>query len=363
MAKKRMASTIAPQVNLCELKNLQGTNKHLPMLHGKATDSIATMAGCTIEENKLNNTGIIDNGEVRLVLDKLSELKGGLGVSTHKLLCTGIAELTRINHTGEKTRKINTTTINIPLKDYALLCGENVIEAVKDNPEDQRIEKERVKNALKNVRRKVKKDLEFIYSASLSWKEKERKKGQDRDFADIRIIEAKAIKNGIITMVFSQIFSEYLIQLPITQYPLALLRLDERNSTAYNIAYKMSQHYNMDNNHRRGTAQLLKVKTLLAVTSLPSADNSTVKRVGWDNRIKEPFENALDALTKVGFLEDWRYSHSKGEEMSDTEATAFNSYNQWAETLINFTIKDKIDHTARLENKTATRENKKGAKQ
>lgn len=300
----------APQLHLQETEKLQESGRYLPMLHGKATDSIATMAGSTIVENKLNNTGVVDTGEVKLVIDKFTELSGTLGVSTHKLLSTAVASFTGLNHTGNKAREANYTAVNIPLKEYALYCGYDVEEHTTETPEEAKAEATRAENSLKNARKKINKDLAILFSSSLSWKEKVR--GKQGDYMDIRLIEAKGIKGGYITIKFSQTFSEYLVRLPITQYPVALLAVDERNNNAYSIGLKMAEHFNMDNNQRRETAQLLKVKTLLALTTLPSIDNSTVKRVGWENRIKEPFEKSLDALTACGLLEDWEYSHSKG---------------------------------------------------
>lgn len=105
----------------------------------------------------------------------------------------------------------------------------------------------------------------------------------------------------------------------------------------------------MDSNISHGTANTLKVKTLLDVTTLPSIDNATVKRMGWKYRIKEPFETALDTLTSCGLLEDWRYSHPKGVEMTDEEATTWGSFEEWAYTNIYFILKDAPDHIARIE--------------
>jgi hypothetical protein len=340
----------APQLHLQDTEKLEDSSRYLPMLHGKVTDSIATMAGSTIVENRLNNTGIVDTGEVKLVIEKFTELSGTLGVSTHKLLSTAIASFTQLNHTGNRAREANYTAVNIPLKEYALYCGYDVEEHATETPEEAEKEAKRVKGVMDNARSKIRKDLSLLYSSSLSWKEKVR--GKQGDYLDIRLIEAKGIKSGHITIKFTQIFSEYLVQLPITQYPIALLRVDERNTNAYSIGLKMAEHFNMDNNLKRETAQLLKVKTLLAVTTLPSIDNEVVKRNGWENRIKEPFEKSLDALTACGLLKDWEYSHSKGEAMTDEEATSFNGYEEWAETLIHFTLKDAPDHTRRLEART-----------
>lgn len=332
-------------------------HKFFPALHGKATDSIATMIGSTIEENRLNNTGVVESGEVKLIIEKFNKLNGTLGVSTHKLLSVAIAKFTNLNHTGTKTRQAKFTAINIPLKEYALHCGYDVVENEASTEEEAKEEVLKAKRNLDNARRKIKKDLAILYSSTLSWTEKVR--GKNEDYMDIRLVEAKGIRKGFIQVHFSQTFSEYLIKLPITQYPVALLAVDERNSNAYAMGLKFTEHFNMDNNQIKGTAQILRVKTLLGLTSLPTIGKIRSEGRLWEDRIKEPFENSLDALTSCGLLEDWKYCHSKGAVMTDEEATSWESYEEWADTLLHFTLKDAPDHTVRLEDRA---EKKKQAK-
>jgi hypothetical protein len=330
----------------------------LPVLHGKAMDAIARMSGSKPTPNPLNNTASIERGEVKLIINSLDTLSGTLGVSTHKLLSTAIASFTAQNHTGTgKDRSLREAKVAIPLKEYAIQCGYDVEEHPTDTPEEAAKEAKRAKNTLDNFRRKVKKDLELLYNASISWKEKV--KGKEADFADIRILGGKGIRAGYINLEFTMSLAEYLIQLPLSQYPQALLLLDERNDNAYNIGLKMSEHYSNDNNQIRGTAQLLKVKTLLEYTSLPTISTIRKQRTSWEARIKEPFETALDALTACGLLEDWRYSHSKGAEMTDEEATNFKDFDEWAETLVYFTLRNAPNHAPRL----ATRAAEKKARQ
>lgn len=319
----------------------------LPMLHGKATDAIALMAGKPLEENPLNQTASVISNDVKLVIRELDKLSGTLGVSTHKLLSTAIASFTSLNNTGlGSNRDLRTGRVAFSLKEYAFRCGYDVLEHSTETDEEAEKEAKRAKNALDNARKKVKKDLQLLMASSLTWEENIR--GKQGDFDSINILGRASIRNGFVMLEFSTSISEYLIQLPLTQYPVALLRLDERNSNAYSVGLFMAEHYNLDNNHISGTAQLLKVKTLLSHTNLPSIEAIREQERGWDGRIKEPLEKALDALTACGLLEDWRYSKSKGGELTDEEATTLN-YEEWAETLIHFTLKDAPDHTARLE--------------
>lgn len=338
-----------------QLPNVTATaeekESYLPMVHGKGTDSIATMARVTIDENKLNNTGVIQRGDVKLVIRKFNELSGTLGVSTHKLLSTAVAKFTAINN-NEKTKNIKALALRvaIPLKEYVKRCGYDIEPHLIDGmtTEEQEKEVKRAENTLKNARRKIKKDLLLLASSSLYFEESVQGK-KSKDFSIANILGKGSIAKGYIVIEFTLTMGEYLVQLPLTQYPLALLKVDERNDNAYIMGLKMTEHYNMYNNQIKQTAQLLKVSTLLKNTDLPTIDKVTRNRNSWEERIKEPFEKSLDALTRCSFLSDWRYSFSKGVKMTNEEATSWGSYEEWADTLIYFTLKDAPDHTARLE--------------
>lgn len=333
---------IAPQL---ENGTAEQNKSFMPMLHGKATDSIATMNSKDLTENKLNNTASVISNEVKLVIKEFDKMTGTLGISTHKLLSTAIVMFGNINNIGTKKRTLQDLKVFFPLKEYALLCGYDVEEQETSTPEEAEVEKLRAKRQLDNARRKINKDLEILYNASISWKERVR--GKETDYLDTRIITSKGIRKGNILISFSPDIADYLINLPLTQYPAALLSIDERNSNAYIMGLKMAEHSNIDNNIIIKSANQLKVSTLLEITSFPSINSSGVIKNGWENRIKEPFENALDVLTGT-VIESWEYSHPKGVRMKDEEATNFLSYEDWSNTLIHFTLVDAPDHTERI---------------
>lgn len=319
------------------------------IVHSKATSAVASMSNKKAEINTINDTAIITSNDVKIVMNGFSEFMGSLGLSTHKLLSTGMAYFTAQNHTGSHVKDIRGLRVAIPLKGYAELCGYDVSEHPTSTPEEAEKEAKRAKNALDNARKKIKKDLEVLRYSSLTWKEKIN--GKTKDFLDVGILGAVGIKSGTIYMEFTATMGEYLIQLPLNQYPVALLGLDERKSNAYIIGLKMTEHSNLDNNIRTGTAQLLRVSTLLKLIDLPDIKAVKAKRNSWEDRIKEPLESALDALTECGLLSDWYYSHSKGLILTDEEAKNFKNYEEWADTLIHFTLASTIDHTPRLEAK------------
>ena len=326
---------------------------NMPMYHGKATDALATLSSRDITANPIADKGILETeaGDYKIVIQDFSKIKGKLSVNTHKLLSSGIAEFTQINNYGGGA--VN-PKVTIPLNEYARLLGYEIDERETDSPEAAAKEKKRAAEALKTAKKRIRQDLELLQAMRWTWQEKVRGKGAD--FDSILLLERVAIRKGYIIMEFGRNMAEYLKQLPLTQYPQGLLAIDARNETAYRLGLKMAEHYSIDNNQIRGTANRLKVSTLLSVTGLPTMemlqqethDNSR----HWDTRIKEPFETALDRLTgKV--IRSWEYVKAKGEPLTDAEAYSITDYDTFTALLVQFELLEAPDHEDRLARRAA----------
>ena len=322
---------------------------YLPMLHGKPLDAFAYMNSKEAELNALGNA-IIEERQVKLVIEKFTDLKATLGVNTDKLLSTAVAAFTKNNsHKGGGNLEKEVT---ISLKDYARRLGYDVDEHETDSPEAAKKEKARAKNELKNARKSVKKDLDILYACSLEWEE--RIGGDIENFSKRRIVQGVDIKSGTIFITFGDDIAKYLIRRKlITQYPTALIGLDARKPNAYYIGRKLAEHYYIDNNVKRGTYNHIGVKTLLKVTELPSYEEDPGH---WWGRIKEPFERALDELTSGGVLTDWKYTHRKGVDLTEEEAYNIADYETFSGLYIEYELKDPEDQTDRIEEKDRRRE-------
>ena len=170
-------------------------------------------------------------------------------------------------------------------------------------------------------------------------------------------------------MEFGRNMAEYLKQLPLTQYPQGLLAIDARSENAYRLGLKMAEHFSIDNNQLKGTADRLKVSNLLAVTNLPTIEDLQNEKQDnsrqWYTRTKEPFENALDALTgKV--IKNWEYVKSKGIPLTEEEAYSITDYETFISLYVQFELLEAPEHKDRLarraEEKKAA-ETKKAAKE
>lgn len=319
----------------------------LIMHHGKATDALARMSSRGVEANKITGDVVMDDGEVKVVIQKVKDLKGALGVNTHKLLSVCIASFTAANSSADhKNAQPKHYNVEIPLREYASLLGYDIEEHPMETEEEQRKEKKRAKMVMDNARKAIRRDLETLYRTGITWSEKV--KGKEGDYDSVRIFGRQGIKNGTISVEFTLSMGNYLHQLPLTQYALPLLAVDPKKPNAYSMGLKLIEHANMDSNIKAGTAYRLKVTTLLAATSLPSFEAVELKDRGhWVERIKEPFESSLDELYRIGLISEWRYTAQKGTSLDDEQATP-STYGEWANLYVEFEPKDKIDHTARL---------------
>lgn len=248
--------------------------------------------------DNITGDAVIEQGQLKISIENYSNFNG-LKTSALKLLDICTISLTNQNKYKGDIEKINPTVV-ISLEQYMELCGIPNTKSSKDN-----------------ARRKVQKDLQALYQISLEWSEKTN--GKTKAFDKMRICDRVKFSNGNITLNFSKDMSKYLTQAYIMQYPLALLKLDERNNNAYNIGRKLAFHNSIVNNRRRGTANIISVKSLLQTCpDIPSYEEVMKTGRQLDQRIRTPFEKALDALPLI----KWEYCNSKGTPLTETQLDA-----------------------------------------
>lgn len=314
----------------------QQPKKFVAMLNGVATNQLAMISSrsAKIEKDKVYGYDIIKSGKLKVVIGG-EEFDGiatnGLRISTHKLLNVCTIALTQQNNYRGRTDRIK-PQVEIPLESFMEMCGIPLTKPSKDK-----------------TRRRVAEDLETLFQIRLSWKEPRKK--QTKDYDEIRLCQRKGIKNGIIFFKFSDDMAEYLTNAYIMQYPLELLKVDERNPSAYNIGLKLALQSFNTNNIRQGTADIISVKSLLAVCpEIPSYETVKEKGRQVDQRIIAPLVKALDSLPIW-----WEYSNSKKEKLTK-EQTDSASYSSFSDLFIHFGFGDPPDQTDRLEGKNKTQE-------
>lgn len=282
----------AQQKALLELKE-----PYIAMLNGTATNQLTNININSIPPtiDVITGNATIEQGTLKVFIDKYSELKG-VRTSTLKLLDVCTMYLTNQNTYRGNNEKIN-TNVAIPLEQYMSLCGIPLTKPSKDK-----------------TRRKVKEDLETLFHMSLEWTESSGKK--TKDFAKMRICDKIAIVRGNINFNFSKDMARYLTNAYIMQYPIELLKVDERNSNLYPLGRKLLLHYSINNNKKKGTSNIISVKALLEVCpNIPTYEKVMSEGRQLDQRIRTPLEKALDALNFI----NWEYSNSKGVPLTEEQ--------------------------------------------
>ena len=270
--------TIEPVVYTVDL--LSRHDPYYPMVQGEPTSRLAMTATRNMAVNPITGDAVIEEEGFRAFFEGYNELKIGLS--------------------------------------YARQLGYPVDERETDTPEEAEKEKRRIKNLMKDVRGKINDQLDVLYSLSLSWSEK---KGRVSDYQDIRLLQKKGVKRGMISLQFSDDIARYLLGSYVMQYPEALLSIDERSPRAYRVGYKLAYHSSVKRNQERGTDDIISVSALLdACGDIPDYDEvQKTDRGHWENRIKTPLETALDSCVRSGVLDRWEYCGARKAKLSESE--------------------------------------------
>lgn len=306
----KFSSTLTPE--LIEDKTFRTIRQ------GSATNTLTKVKvnkgdkGLTIDE--ITGVATVSQDGLTLSVADFNTLVSGLKTSTYKLLD---ALTTVFTESGARS-----PFVTLPLDTYMDMCG--------------------LKNK-KEARKQVNEDLEALFGLTLSFKGKSKR---DRDFIDIRLCEAKGIKNSIINFSFSQTFYKILMGYPVMPYPPQLWRLNARtNPNSYYLLRKIAEHKNM--NVGKTNEDIIAVSTLLKIAKhIPSYDEviSSESR-STDRRIIQPFERDMNALSDTL---TWEYCHSHGVPLTDEELANFD-YRVFSTIYIRTIWKTYPDQTKRLE--------------
>ena len=298
------------------------------MLNGTATNKLATIGrkAKPMRINKLaDDEATIEYGDFKVFIEKYSKEKK-LKVGVVKLLDILAIKFAKSNHYKAKNPN---RTVTFSLDDYMTLLG------IKD---------------IKDARKRLKEALNTLYSISLEWEEKSGDKVIN--YAKMRICEAQGIERGIASFTFTTRMSQYLNQSYIMQFPTELLAISERNPNAYPIARKLAIHNSIDNNIKKGTANIISVAKLLEVApEIPNIEAVRAVNGSWSERIKGALEKALDA---IGSVVSWEYSNSKHAPLTDKQLE-LSDYETFIKLFIKFDIKGAPDQTERLKKKNRKR--------
>ena len=310
--------------------NLLEPNKDInfvPLLNGTATNAFSII-GRKAKPTRINqladNEATIEKGDFKVFIEKYSNKKT-LKVGVVKLLDILAIKLTKLNHYKAKDANTLKRTVTFSLDEYMTFLD------IKD---------------VKDARKRLKEALDTLYSISLEWGEKSR--GEVKNYTKMRICESQGINRGIASFTFTADMANYLNRAYIMQYPLDLLSISERNPNAYPIARKLALHHSIDNNHKKGTANIISIAKLLEVApEIPNIEAVRKVNGSWSERIRGSLEKALDTISDII---PWEYSNSKGAPLTDSQLD-ISDYDTFIKLYIKFDILGAPDPTERLEEK------------
>lgn len=272
-----------------------------------------------------------------------------LGVGEAKVMKAAVQAFTAVNSAGEANPRYK---VYLNTADFARARGFDIVGRQMPTAEEQEAEAKRVRDNTKNFLRKVRGELYNLRrNASFTWTETI--KGRTQAYGEISFIGAYKVDKQFIMIEFVPSAAEYLVKLPLRPEPKQLYLVKDTMPNAYAIGVKLNQHFSIDNNVAKGTEDIISVASLLAVTSIPPIEKvrrdikENKSNRTWDDRIKDTFEKALDELTRVGFLKDWKYSYSKKRILTDEEASAITDYEQFADLYLYFVIDGYPPHGTR----------------
>lgn len=308
------------------------------------------------------NPNVLTIGDTQITVTEDRAVKA-LGVGESKILKAGIQAFTARNAPGQPPQHLRVTLDTVG---YARKCGVEITPETMPTPETQAAEDKKAAKRFDNFLDKARRNLRNVQrNAAFSWTETV--KGKVQAYSSISFISGYRVTRKSITIDFGLAAAEYLVKRPLRQDPDALYLIDERREEAYAIGDYLNQHYSIDSNVTRGTEGILSIPSILAVTAMPTIDEvrqGKSKRT-WQDQIKERFERDLDELTRVGLLSTWAYSHEKKRLLTDAEAAAISSYEEFAELYLCYEIANYPPHgerTKAIAAKTEERKAKRASK-
>lgn len=171
----------------------------------------------------------------------------------------------------------------------------------------------------KSARKKVNEIIEVLCNSFITCKDKRLEETCNINLYNIPLIarsyvkenknKKSYIKNNIITVEFSEQFSEVIKASQIMPYPLELFNINgNKNPNSFNFLRKIAEHKNM--NVGGTNEDIISVKTLLkSAETISTLEEVRKTNRQIDRKIIQPFERDLNALSNVL---SWEY-RKKGD--------------------------------------------------
>lgn len=207
------------------------------------------------------------------------------------------------------------------------------------------------KASMDKFRLKLKKHLCLLDSLKVEWRD-----SKGKDYERMSFIRKQGIRKGYVIVQFEQDMANYLNHAYVMNFPQWLYRLNEKNPNLFPLACKLWEHYSNDNNLKKGTANILKVTTLLEnCPTIPTYEDVMSKGRQVGQLIITPLLNTINALEDSGEMRiEW--CNAKREPLNKTQLDAYaadwsGNYHSFTAGFLHFEFNGtEKQEVARLEN-------------
>ena len=319
---------------------------NLPIYHDVAFDELARISNKNMLEISFGTseyTSEVNGNTTKITLKDLEKVNSKLTVRSHALFSVALAVFTEGHMKLNKNKLSFDETVIIPVDEYIQLLGYDITEHQMKSQEAQRKEKARIRHVKREAKRAIKADLKTLTQTNITISR--------RNFWGMfNLVQSAVMENGYISVTFGNDIMKLFASLPKTQFPLWLPLIPGRHSNAYRIGYKFANYYSMNigsSQKQKAQADRLKVKSILAVTDLPTYKelkkktyNNRSAAYRWRDLIRDHMETALNYLLKMenGGIESWTYALPGGGIISQEQAHRIDSFEEWSNLLIVFRL-------------------------
>ena len=268
--------------------------------------------------------------EVALTIDQLSK-RGAMSSSMQKIFTVASMLLTESNfHKGGITR----SKVELDVTEYAEKCGKKLT----------------TDTLRENFVKYIHKDLYDI--EAICWTGKEMKGELWKAHSTYRLISSHQYdkKRGKFVINFDTYTAELIQHSYAAIIPECLFKLDNKKHNSFALGYKLAIHNSIDRNNGKGTANTLRVSTV--IDSLPEIMNydefQQTNRNDWRKQIKAKLEDAINDNKKIGYINRWEYRDSSGKRYTSKTASEL-SLDEYLNLLVDFALTEITGKAERAE--------------
>lgn len=303
--------------------------------HTAATDALPALSKHNIfSQDSITGDLTVKYRNVSMLIESFDRTINQLRPSVDKLLTACITQIVKRENLNSFSDENIITKVQTAAKiSYRQFAKMQAYDITQHDESD--IEIKRAKKRMEHFVAKTKADLNTLQKTTFNWKAKTQ--GETKLFS-VSPIQLVIYERGSFTVYFTPAFLSCLANTGLfTQYSDALYRVD---GSAYSIGRKLLMHSSIRNNQKQGTADHIKIGTLLAASTIISyqeLENNNDER-HWKRKIQEPFEQSLTSLQEAGVLRHYTFINDKNSLLNTAKKGSITDYPSYSNLFVYYQI-------------------------